>query len=282
MRKVLVITINYKNSQVTRALIQSLETCENSDGLHLIVVNNESNTNGRRELNSLKNSSSLSIQLLHLEKNLYYWGGAAFALESLKLDFTVSPDWIIICNNDILIEQKDFFTRLLAMDIEQYPIIAPGIISSKTQKNLNPFLINPISKMQDLYYRLYYWNKYTAKTVHFMGRRIKKLRQWLSTGIKPEDELKIYAPHGSFIIFSRHYFLQGGFLDTGFTFFGEEISVAEIARRLDLPVYYVPGLKIIHNEHMSLSKPAWEVVFNHSKKSYEYLKQKYRSSNGGN
>lgn len=60
---------------------------------------------------------------------------------------------------------------------------------------------------------------------------------------------RIYAPHGSFVIFSRSFFQAGGFLDTTVPMFAEEFTIATLAERLSLPIMYHPELKVSHREH---------------------------------
>ena len=77
---------------------------------------------------------------------------------------------------------------------------------------------------------------------------------------------EIYAPHGCFIIFHRSYFDAGGSLDHGAFLFGEEVFVAETARRLGVKVSHDPRLGVIHHEHMTtgrfknrrLARYSWE------------------------
>ena len=38
-----------------------------------------------------------------------------------------------------------------------FDIIAPKIISSLSNKDLNPFMLKPLSFIYDIYYLLYYW-----------------------------------------------------------------------------------------------------------------------------
>ena len=59
--------------------------------------------------------------------------------------------------------------------------------------------------------------------------------------------------------------------------YGEEISVAEIARLINLPIFYCKTLSLIHNEHQSTKESSWKENYKHSKNTYYYLKKKYRS-----
>ena len=62
---------------------------------------------------------------------------------------------------------------------------------------------------------------------------------------------KIYAPHGSCLVFKDIYFTRGGTLDLPNFLFGEEILVAETALQSGLDVEYHPELVIYDYEHAS-------------------------------
>ena len=271
MNEILIVTVNYKNTNPTKSLVTSLEKCYNMNKVKLVIVDNEASDKKRNELELIKENSTVDIQILFSDMNRYYWGGAAFALDQMD---TSQFKWIIICNNDVVFNNPDIFLKLIDMDNENYPIIGPRIQSSNSKKDLNPFLIKSISVIQDIYYSLYYSNTITAKFVHAIGSILNRKSK---INNQKSEIKKIYAPHGSCIIFSNKYFTHGGYLDTGFTMYGEEVSTGEIAKSLDLPIHYMPSLSLIHNDHQSTSKSSWKENFLHSKKTYYYLKQKYRS-----
>ena len=49
------------------------------------------------------------------------------------------PDWTIICNNDILFNDKFFFDKLFKYDGKIYNVIGPNIVTNDN-KQLNPFM----------------------------------------------------------------------------------------------------------------------------------------------
>ena len=85
-------------------------------------------------------------------------------------------NWIIACNNDIEFNDISFFEKLNDLKENSYSIIAPQIISSLTNKDLNPFMLKPISFVYNIYYSLYYLNFSTSKIVHKIGRLIKLIK----------------------------------------------------------------------------------------------------------
>ena len=84
----------------------------------------------------------------------------------------------------------------------------------------------------------------------------------------------IYAPHGSFIIFSKYFFNNGGYLDKNLTMYGEEFTTAEIAKNLKISIYYEPDIEVIHVEHSS-NKINWFNSFRLTKKAYYYFLKEY-------
>ena len=276
MKNILIITVNYKNTSPTHALVKSLEKCQKFENILLMIVDNLSSDESFSSLKEIQKLSKLDIELVESEYNRYYWGGAAFALEKVPINLDPIYDWVIICNNDIGFHDPGLFNALLNIDPNETGIIAPKINSNPNGGDLNPFLVSPISWIQDIYYRLYYSNSFTAKTVHKLGRLINKIIQKkpANSGQKIEN---IYAPHGACMIFSIEFFKKGGYLETGFTLYGEEISTAEIAKQIGTPIRYNPSLAVTHNEHQSTGESSWKTNYIHSKETYYYLRKKFRS-----
>ncbi len=274
MHKIIFITVHFKNTIVTTQCVSSINSCTDADDVEIIIVDNESTGQSKLELENIRKNSQAPIKVIPSEINTYYWGGAALGLKQIIFENTDSPDWIIIANNDIIFNKHDFIKQLIQLDPKKYPIIAPKILLKDSGKNQNPCLMNSVSRFQKLFYRLYFLNYKTAKTVHKVGRVIKKILL-MNTDYEENNEIDIYAPHGSCVIFSKRFFEMGGYLDDGFTLYGEELSVAEIARELKLRIVYCPQLEVIHNEHSSTSSVEWRNTFNQFKESYYYLKNKH-------
>ena len=86
---------------------------------------------------------------------------------------------------------------------------------------------------------------------------------------------KIYAPHGSFVIFSNQYFKRGGWIDSNYEMYGEEVTTAEIAKKNKIPIFFVPELEVIHVVHSSTKSHSWKREFNYAKTAYLYYKNTY-------
>ena len=276
MNKILIITVNYRNTEPTSSLVQSIQKCFNNDNIKLCIVDNDTTADSFASLNKIKHTASFKIEIIRSDKNRFYWAGAKLGLDKYFKDIQ-KFDWIIVCNNDIEFNDDKFFQKLSNLKHDEYQIIAPQIKSTYSEKDLNPFLLNAISKSHDIYYALYYSNFCTAKIVHKIGRILNQKLIHRRNRIGESKIQTIYAPHGSCMIFSNHYFTKGGYLDTGFTMYGEEVSTAEIAKSLDLPIHYLPVLSLVHNDHQSTGQSSWKENYRHSKETFYYLKKKYRS-----
>lgn len=277
--KVGLITINYKNTLFTKNLIESLSKLKEFNSLRIIVIDNSSTTDSKEELEVLRKKYESNIDCFYLPDNLYYFKGAEYALRKVYPSVELMPEWIIICNNDIIIEQEDFIEKLIMLDYRKYGIIAPSIISMESGKDQNPFLVYPYDKKDIIKRKILLSNFYVYYLIINLLNLKKKIKTKLFVSdkysLREGKELRIYAPHGSFIIFSRLYFEKGGYIDTNFDLYGEELTIAEIARRINVPVVYLPFLKVIHMEHKSLGNIISKKKFYMARKAFEYVCREY-------
>jgi hypothetical protein len=74
------------------------------------------------------------LELLRLSTtNRGYFGGVKIGLEWFRETQGELPECVIVCNNDIRIEQPDFFDRLSSIDRRAFGVIAPRILSSSDE-----------------------------------------------------------------------------------------------------------------------------------------------------
>ncbi len=255
---------------------------EHLSELHFLVVSNEaaacSRTELREALAALPNS-----ELYEPTENRGYFGAARFALDGYLANGGRLPDWVIVCNHDVLIEDREFFEKLFRLDPESAGIIAPRIRVFGTNLDQNPFMRRRPNWLRWAGLRFIYSNYGLAAFWHWLSRQKQALRSHWSarrskTASIPNGRREfIYAPHGAFFIFSRRYFEAGGYLDGNLFLYGEEISVAEICRSLGLPVIYEPSLCVLHNEHRSTGRVISRFSFECQKNALQYVTSRYLS-----
>ena len=245
----LVICVKYGSDEETEKYLDSMRTLQSQERLHVLVVDNTVKGTW------VGDSSKPNCRAVQAPDNLGYFGGARYGL-SLYLETNPLPDWVIVSNVDLSIEDPLFLDRLTRLgSIPNLGAVAPSIRSSLTGIDQNPYMrVRPTALRMHFYKWLFRsWvalNTYECLSVLYKkisGQFRKDRSGYFQSG--PSEE--IYAPHGSFLIFSRTYFERGGDLQFPRFLFGEEIYIAESMRRLGLKVLYEPSLQVIHKEHHS-------------------------------
>ena len=107
-RPIWLITVNFGNPAPTLALISNLRDLDQNDALEIAIIDNGSTDYSWNALTTLQKQSELKINLIKSDKNLFYWPGAKKAIDLLKQNNDVWPEWLIICNNDISIKNSNF------------------------------------------------------------------------------------------------------------------------------------------------------------------------------
>ena len=280
--KALFVSVHYGNPQPTVDLLRCLSHMHGRGDVQVLIVSNKSADGSRTGLHEAI-SGLADIELLELTVNAGYFGAAQAGLNRLLERQAVLPDWIIVCNHDVLIEDRDFFLRLFAQDPSTVGVIAPRIQSLPGRVDQNPFMRRRPGRLRWTSLRLCFssyrvaaiWDWLSRKRLALQSYRAAHSRQ--PVGSRNARRERIYAPHGSFFIFSRRYFEAGGFLDQNLFLYGEEMLVAETCRSLGLPVIYEPSLCVFHNEHTSIGRRISRFSYECQKKALQYVRSRYFS-----
>ncbi|WP_152565419.1 hypothetical protein [Aeromonas media] len=238
--KVLVVCVDYFSHVETRAYIKRIKSLPKSTSVDIVVVCNS----GFVDFNS---DGMSGVYVYDFNYNLGYMEAAHKGIQRY-LETNVMPSWIILSNTDIEFPDSSFFEKL-KLDSRLNNIIAPDIVTLD-KVHQNPFLINRPSsiklKILTIIYSCFILNEFysffsTLRKKYFMVNR-------------SVPSCGIYAPHGSFIIFGRDYFLNSPTLEHPTFLYGEELHIAERARLKSMKVIYDNAYNIKHNEHVTTSK----------------------------
>ena len=85
------------------------------------------------------------------------------------------------------------------------------------------------------------------------------------------EGVQIYAPHGSFVIFTHKFIKKNNKFNYPMFLFGEEIYVAEKSREYNLDVIYLPDLVVFDDEHVSTSLMRPEIYRSYNYKALSYI-----------
>jgi GT2 family glycosyltransferase len=278
--KATIVTVNYKSVLSTVEFLDSLSHTKAFSEIAVVIADNSS---GEEDLSSIRQAIAQlpNVELLVSAVNRGYFGAAGFALEHYLAQGRGLPDWLIVCNHDVLIEDPDFFSKLFSQDPMAVGVIAPRIQILPKGLDQNPFMRYRPGRVRWEVLRLAYSSYGLAVIWDWMSRLKKALKtsRWVPGRGAGETQIlqsePIYAAHGSFVIFSRRYFEKGGYLDGNLFLYGEEISVAEICRTLHLPIVYEPSLRVLHDEHRSTGKTISRFSYECQKKALRYIMEYY-------
>lgn len=248
MYKIGIVIVHYKTVEDTLACIASLfQNIRDISESCVAVVFNEKNSDDsffhlKRELQNYEN-----IFLLETHANLGYARGCNKGIDFLRIN--KKCDFVIAMNNDILIQQKDFITRLLSLyEKYHYAIAGPEILDLNGSITPN----YPIKNYN--IFRLYVGKiaigiRYIASFFHadLLVSHILKLRHNAKTKMEHTNRDILDTPlHGCLLIFSPEYFKQyNGFCEATFLYLEEDILFVRCQKR-SLRMIYSPLLQIIH------------------------------------
>ncbi len=242
---VLFVPVNYASDASTVAWIEAILRLRTSEVAQVLIVDNTPRASD--DIPWMGKGDPSQVEWIVAPKNLGYFGGADFGL-SHYLSRAPLPEWTIVSNVDLDFSDTDFLTALTSLHLpDDCSVVAPSIRSTRNGREQNPYMVARPSAARMR------WIKWVTATprrllayefgTQLKGRMIGALG---TTGHFPQP---IYAPHGSCLLFHKRYFERGGTLKHSCFLFGEEIFVAESARRLGLRVWFEPSLKLLHREH---------------------------------
>jgi len=250
---ILIIGVIYNTYPETLRYLDSLKPLATGK-IAIILADNSDKAKPADFLEKIKDIPFLHY--IETGKNLGYFRGAQEGLNYYLREHSIYPQWILVTNVDIVFTPQ-FFHRLNELnDRQNLGVIAPSIISQKWNTDYNPKILVRYSKRKLKIFRFLYSN-FLIHNLYLAAAYAKKWRNGRKRG-KESNEVypakvvkKIYAPHGSCLVFKNNYFIRGGTLDLPNFLFGEEIYVAETALHLGLDVEYHPELVIHDYEHAS-------------------------------
>lgn len=272
--KALIITVNFQNAECTLEFLTSVFRLDGFSSCRLVIVDNDSGDGSDARIREAISEFS-NVQLLASPLNRGYFGGAKWALDQHLATHNL-PEWVIVCNNDIIFDNPAFLSGLLAMDPQSEGVVAPAVISSLTGVDANPMIAERPGRIRILRYRLLLSTYYMARLAQRLAPLVRKMRRVCARGSnRGYRRARIYAPHGSFFVFSRRFFEQGGGIDDGSFLYGEEISVAEQCFRLGLPIMHDPELMVRHNDSQTTGRWLTRQGYLQQKAGFRYALGKY-------
>ena len=271
--KVLITCVCYNNFTdalgYIASLSDSLAISPSVEKLDLYLVNNGVAFTSE-QLTEIYTPNLFDVVVVESQTNNGYFPGCSTGYKQ-SLEAKQHYDAMLVSNVDLEVAD-DFFSQLVLLNAnyQKSPvIIAPSIVSLAENKDRNPKVATRFSKKQmQKYLFLYaipYLHSFYKKTIY----KSKKVRTVVANGTR------IYAPHGSFVVFLGGAEFWQDFLEYPVFLFGEEIYIGEQAHRHNVPIHYHAELKVIDSDHASTGKENESFIRNHNFKAISYLFNRY-------
>ena len=246
--KVLVFVVNYRADDYLLRLIASLQTAmaqcpEVKLRLH-VHDNSEKNIDEQRRQIEAMAEVACWVDVHFSPKNTGYFGSLGLAQALAGPD----TDCVIYCNPDLTLA-PDFFSVLATIAGGSAGVLAPSIISESDGFDQNPKYILRPTRRKLARLRLIYSNAGTFWMFHVLTL----LKERLARDRTPPSRsaMPIFAAHGSVMLFTDVGFFKSLPPFPCFLF-GEELFVAEEAKRRGVPTYYEPRLRVHDVRHASI------------------------------
>ena len=250
-KDVVFVLLHYNEITVTRAAIEHILDLDNHQDCHIVVVDNCSPDHSGQQLLE-EYSDNPFVTVLQTPQNLGFAKGNNFGYCYAKKAF--APDFVVVMNNDVMIEQKDFITRLNNTPVlADYEVLLP-IIINKEGVNQNPFREQGLSTERivseffnllilNIIYSLPYFNKWWMQRRKTNGKTIIN---------RTAEEGTMMVPHGACVIFSKNWVEKENNAFVPDTFlYGEEDLLFEYILSRGYKTYYTMTLSVHHLEDVS-------------------------------
>lgn len=243
--KILWVLVNYNADNEIYEFINNIKSVINSSKIEFYVVDNSSSL--------LPRSEDDNINIINVDYNLGYLKAFNFAVECyLKKNNNDYPEFTVLSNTDMKLDNnfKCFFDIQCA---EKFDVFSPQIITADGYDS-NPFIRKRFSK-RNLYFNVFcsYYFSYIVKSFvkllvnNLFNNKSYKKDQYFNLN---DNNYECYGIHGSFMSFSKKFFLSGCNLSNYKSFlYCEELFVSEEARLHTLKVGFTDKIKIIHEEN---------------------------------
>jgi GT2 family glycosyltransferase len=210
---------------------------------------------------------NISIILFPFD-NIGYLKAAFRVLENIHYS---KYDYICISNVDVLLD-KSFFSVLVKKKYDQnIAWIAPSIYSFFEKKDRNPAVLKRFSLHKIKCLRLFL--KYPILYRLYMLTIYKKKRRDIS--VNENHIARIYAGHGSFMIFTNSFFKVFDDFEFSPFLYGEELFFAEHIRLFDMKVYYDSSLLIYDLDHVSTGQMHYHVISKLKYQAIDFIIKKF-------
>ncbi len=250
-KNVVFVILHYNEINVTRLAIEHILNLDNYQDCHIVVVDNCSpDKSGFQLLEDYADNPFVTV--LQTPQNLGFAKGNNFGYSYSKKIF--SPNIVVVMNNDVMIEQKDFMTILYNTPaLIDYEVLLP-IIINKEGVNQNPFREKGLSTSKIVFDFLNFLLLYVLYSIPIFNKWWMQGRKknGKTTINRKSEEGTMKVPHGACVIFTKKWIENENNAFVPDTFlYGEEDLLFEYILSKGYKTYYTKALSVHHLEDVS-------------------------------
>lgn len=254
MKKIIFIILHYQSIVETRTCVKSIENNIDTDNYKIIIVDNASpNNTGLLLIDEYKTKNTIEIILSN--ENLGFAQGNNLGIRKAK---EYGSDFIVVCNNDIVLIEKNFLEKVRqTYDETKFAVLGPMILTRDGNYDCSPVnetfmnVTDVETLIKNLRRKLWLY-QHKLERIYWLEKKFKQLHsknsdknQLINKSINRDYNVKL---HGCFLvlspIFQKEY---NGFNPNTFLYMEEDILHVELQRD-QLKSVYDPTIKIYHME----------------------------------
>ncbi len=244
------VVLHYQSFEMTTRCVDTLLEHLGSQPCFVVVVDNGSPNGSGAELLE-RYGDERRVEVILTGENLGFARGNNVGYAWLKEH--CDPDFIVVMNNDVLIEQDDFVCRVQSAYVQRgFAVLGPDIFEPGTGCHRNPYRASGYGKdeAERLLRSMRLWDKifpYRYWKLCSMSRAQKKRDSEPSLDAPWKHEAVGCMLQGSCFVFSREFtsVRSVAFCPDTFLYF-EEAILARDCEKLGLKMLYFPEAKVIH------------------------------------
>ncbi len=248
MKKLIFIFVHHNNFKLLEPLISSIENMDSISNFEIHVADSGSEID---QLNMIKKLNKKFV--LHEYENLGYFNCINLVLKGLKNE----DCYFVIGNEDLQFSNNFFLNFKKNLDkYYNYEIICPSLITNDGIKQ-NPHVLNSISYLRKLVYKLYYSNFVIANIIMKISKKSKYFKR-IDTKFYDKSS-EIFMCHGSCFILTPKFFNFFNFILSPVFLCQEEAFLRKQLNIVNGKIWYDCELLVYHMDSVSVKKiPGYE------------------------
>lgn len=249
------VILHYLTYEDTDECIESILNNIDYPDYDIVLVDNASTNDSLQKLEK-KYGNHEKVYFVKNDANLGFAkgnnSGYKFAKDELNSDF------VVMINNDTIIEQRDFLSVILEKYKQtNFDILGPDIVSTQDGLHQNPnrnrgFTEEEVkTEMKKLQTKLMLNYLGLEDLILKLYRTVRKNPTPIAVNKNWEEEQENVVLHGSALIFSPNYVKKYNGLYSKTFLYMEEDILYYIAQKENLKILYTPAVRIYHKEDSS-------------------------------